>query len=62
MINMLIIRNRFAALTQRIKNSQTFKIDFENKFQNDRDSNLKFRLKSTKQHNHKNDTTINQLN
>ena len=32
MTNMLIIRDRFAALTQRIKNSQTFKIDFENKF------------------------------
>ena len=34
-MNMSIIRNRLAALTQRIENSQTFKIDFENKFQND---------------------------
>ena len=32
MTNMSIIRNQFAALTQRIKNSQIFKIDFKNKF------------------------------
>ena len=31
MINMSIIRNRLATLTQRIKSSQIFKIDFENK-------------------------------
>ena len=30
-MNMLIIRNQFAALIQRIKNSQTFKVDFKNK-------------------------------
>ena len=35
MMNMSIIRNRLATLTQRIENSQTFKIDSENKFQND---------------------------
>ena len=29
--NMLIIRNRLATLTQRIKNSQIFKIDSKNK-------------------------------
>ena len=60
--NMLIIRNRLAALTQRIKNSQTFKIDFENKFQNDRNSNLKFHLKSTRQHGRRNDTMTNRSN
>ena len=49
-------------LIQRIKNSQTFKINFKNKFQNDRDSNSKFRLKSTKQRDRKNNTTINRLN
>ena len=59
MTNMLIIRNRLATLTQRIKNLQTFKIDFKNKFQNNRDSNSKFYLKSTKQRDRKNDTTIN---
>ena len=32
---MLIIRDRLATLTQRIKSSQTFKIDSRNKFQND---------------------------
>ena len=32
--NMLIIRNQFAALIQRIKNSQIFKINSRNKFQN----------------------------
>ena len=58
-MNMSIIRNRLAALTQRIKNSQTFKINFENKFQNDRNSNSKFRLKSTEQRGRKNDTTTN---
>ena len=62
MTNMLIIRNRFAALTQRIKSSQTFKINFENKFQNNRNLSSKFRLKSTKQRNRKNDTTTNQSN
>ena len=39
---MLIIRDRFAILTQRIKSSQTLKIDSKNKFQNDR--NLSFRI------------------
>ena len=34
MINILIIQNRLATLTQRIENSQIFKIDSKNKFQN----------------------------
>ena len=59
---MSIIQNRFATLTQCIKNSQTFKIDFKNKSQNDQDSNSKFRLKLTKQRDRKNDTTINRSN
>ena len=62
MTNILIIRNRLAALTQRIKNSQTFKIDFENKLQNDRNLNLKSCLKLTRQRDRKNDTTTNWSN
>ena len=62
MTNMSITRNRFTTLTQRIENSQTFKIDFENKFQNDRNSNLKLCLQSTKQRGRKNDIMTNQLN
>ena len=56
---MSIIRNRFVTLTQRIKNSQTFKIDFENKFQNNQNLNLKSRLKLTKQRNRRNNMTTN---
>ena len=56
-MNMSIIRNRFATLTQRIKNLQTFKIDSKNKFQNDRDLNSRFYLKLTKQRDRRNDTT-----
>ena len=62
MTNMSIIRNRFTTLIQRIKNSQTFKIDFENKSQSDRNSNSKFRSKSTKQRDRRNDTTTNRSN
>ena len=36
MINMLIIRDAFATLTQRIKNSQFSKNDQKNKIYNDR--------------------------
>ena len=46
--NMLIIRDCFATLTQRIKISQISKIDLKNKFQNNRDLSFEFRLKSTK--------------
>ena len=61
-INMLIIQNQFATLTQRIKSSQTLKINFENKFQNNRNSNLKFYLKLTRQRDRRNDTTTNRSN
>ena len=46
---MLIIRDRFATLAQRIKSSQILKIDSRNKFRNDQNSNFESRLKSTKQ-------------
>ena len=62
MMNMSIIRDRLAALTQCIKSSQTFKIDFENKFQDDWNSNLKLRLKSTKQRDRRKNTTTDWLN
>ena len=62
MTNMSIIQNRLAALTQRIENLQTFKIDSENKFQNDWNSNSKFRSKLTRQRDRRNDTTTNQSN
>ena len=62
MMNISIIRNRLATLTQHIENSQAFKIDFENKLQNDRNLNSKFCLKSIKQRDRRNDTTTNRLN
>ena len=49
MTNMSITRDRFAALTQRIKSSQISKADSENKPQNDRDSNFESHSKSTEQ-------------
>ena len=49
MINISIMQNRLAALTQRIKNSQISKADSKNKSRNDRDLNSKFYSKSTKQ-------------
>ena len=55
-MNMLITRNRLAALTQRIKSSQISKADSKNKFRNDRDLSFKFHSKSTKQRNRRNDT------
>ena len=55
-INMSITRDRFAALTQRIKSSQISKIDSKNKSRNDRDLNFEFYSKSTKQRNRRDDT------
>ena len=52
MMNMSITRDRLAALTQCIKNSQILKVDSRNKFQSNRDLNFEFRSKSTKQRNH----------
>ena len=62
MTNMSIIRDRLAALTQRIKSSQVKKIDSKNKFQSDRNLNFELCLKSTKQRSRRNDTTSNRLN
>ena len=59
MTNMLITRNRLAALTQCIKSSQISKTDSKNKFRNDRNSSFEFHLKSTKQRNRRNDTRLN---
>ena len=53
---MSITRDRFAALTQRIKNLQTSKINSRNKFQNDRNLSSKFHLKSTEQRSRRDDT------
>ena len=50
MTNISITRDRLAALTQRIKSSQTLKIDSKNKFRNDRDLNFESHSKSTGQH------------
>ena len=47
--NISIIRNRLAALTQRIKSSQILKINSKNKFQNDPVLSFELRSKSTKQ-------------
>ena len=49
MTNMLITRNRLAALTQRIKNSQVSKVDSRNKSRSDRNLNFESHSKSTKQ-------------
>ena len=62
MTNISIIRDRLATLTQRIEDSQTFKIDSKNKFQNDRNLSSKFRLKSTRQRDRRNDTTTDRSN
>ena len=59
MTNMLITRDRLAALTQRIKNSPILKIDSKNKSQNDRDSSFEFHLKSTRQRSCRDDTMFN---
>ena len=59
MTNILIIRNRLAALAQRIKSSQILKIDSKNKFESDRDLNFKSCSKSTEQRYCQNNTTLN---
>ena len=58
MTNMPITRNRFAALTQRIKNSQVSKTDSENKPRNDQDSNFESHSKSTNQRSRRNETML----
>ena len=55
-MNMLITRDRLAALTQHIKSSQTLKADSKNKFRNDRDLSFEFHSKSTKQRSRRDDT------
>ena len=62
MTNILITRNRLAALIQRIKSSQILKIDSKNKSRNDRDLSFEFRSKSTKQRSHRNDIISNRIN
>ena len=62
MINMSITRDRLAALTQRIKNSQTSKTDSKNKLRNDRNLSFESHSKSTKQRNRRNDTRLDQTN
>ena len=62
MTNMLITRDHFATLTQRIKSSQILKTDSRNKFRNDRNLNFKFRSKSTEQRNHRDDIMSNRTN
>ena len=59
---MLITRDRFVALTQRIKNSQISKIDLKNKFRNNRSLNFEFRSKSTKQRSRRGDIMSNRTN
>ena len=59
MINILITRDRFAALTQRIKSLQISKINSKNKFRNDRDLSFESRSKSTKQCSYRNNTMSN---
>ena len=59
---MLIIRDRLAALAQRIKNSQILKINLKNKFQNDRNLSFKFCSKSTRQRSRRNDKMSKRLN
>ena len=58
MTNMSITRNRLAALTQRIKNSQASKIDSKNKFRNDQNSSFEFHSKSTRQRSRRNETML----
>ena len=55
MMNMLIIRDRLATLTQCIKSLQISKVDSRNKSQSDRDLNFESRSKLTKQRNHRDD-------
>ena len=61
-MNMSITRNRLAALTQRIKNSQTSKVDSKNKLRNDRDLSFELYSKSTEQRSRRNDTMLDRAN
>ena len=56
MTNMLITRDRLAALAQRIKDSQISKADSKNKFRSDRSLSFEFHSKSTEQRSCRNDT------
>ena len=58
MTNMSITRDRLAALTQRIKGSQTSKADSKNKFRSDRSSSFESHSKSTKQRSRRNDIRL----
>ena len=62
MMNISITRNRFAAMIQRIKSSQVFKIELKNKFQSERNSNFESRFKKIKQRDCQNDTMQNRSN
>ena len=62
MMNMLITRNCFTALTQRIKSSQISKINLKNKSRNDRDLNFESCSKSTEQRSRRNDIMSNRTN
>ena len=56
MTNISITRDRFAALTQRIKSPQVSKADSGNKPRSDRDSSFGFHSKSTEQRSRRDDT------
>ena len=62
MTNMLITRDRLAALTQRIKNSQILKTDSKNKSRNDRGLNFESHSKSTEQRSRRDDTMLDRTN
>ena len=62
MTNILITRDRLAALTQRIKDSQISKADLRNKSRNDRDLNFESHSKSTKQRSRRNETMLDRAN
>ena len=62
MTNILITRDRLAALTQRMKDSQISKVDSKNKSRSDRDSSFEFHSKSTEQRSRQDDTMLNQTN
>ena len=58
MTNMLITRDRLAALTQRIKSSQISKADLRNKSRSDRNSSFEFHSKSTEQRSRRDETML----
>ena len=61
-MNMSITRNRLAALTQRIKNSQTSKTDSRNKSKNDRNLSFEFHSKLTRQRSCRSDIMLDRTN